>query len=90
MDQMRALRVEYLAGAVERLPAMEDWLASGNLDELKSAAHKLAGSGGFYGFDAISEAGRALELLIDGKATRAQVAAGFAELVRVVRAAQVE
>lgn len=90
MDPMRALRMEYLAGAVERLPAMEAALAAGALDELRTAAHKLAGSGGFYGFDAISTAGRALELLIDAKASKAQVAAGLSELVRAINAARVE
>lgn len=90
MDQMRALRLEYLASAVERLPAMEASLAAGELGELRSNAHKLAGSGGFYGFDAISDSGRALELLIDGKASEAQIAAGLAELVRIVTEAKVE
>lgn len=90
MDQMRALRQEYLAGAVERLSAMEAALASGALDELKSAAHKLAGSGGFYGFDAISEAGRSLELLIGSGAGREALAAGLAALVQVIRSARVE
>lgn len=90
MDQIRALRMEYLAGAVERLPAMEEWLAAGRLDEVRSAAHKLAGSGGFYGFDAISDAGLALERLIDRKAAPAEIARGLAELVRAVREARVE
>lgn len=90
MDQMRALRMEYLAGTVERLASMEEWLGTGELDELRMAAHKLAGSGGFYGFDAISAAGLALERLIDRKAPGAEVSAGLAELVRVVREAQVE
>lgn len=87
---MRALRQEYLASARERLPQMEGWLAAGELAELRSSAHKLAGSGGFYGFDAISDAGRALELLIDGKAPKAKIADGLAELVRVLTEAKVE
>jgi HPt (histidine-containing phosphotransfer) domain-containing protein len=90
MDPMRALRLEYLAGAVAKLPAMEAWLASGALDELRAAAHRLAGSGGFYGFEAISAAGRALEELLLAGAGPDALAAGLAALSRAVREATVE
>jgi HPt (histidine-containing phosphotransfer) domain-containing protein len=61
MDPFLALKREYLEGAAAKLPEMEAWLAAGQLSELQGAAHKLAGSGGFYGYDRISETGRLLE-----------------------------
>jgi HPt (histidine-containing phosphotransfer) domain-containing protein len=40
---------------------IERLLAEGGLDEIRSLAHKMKGSGGSYGFDEISEIGEALE-----------------------------
>ena len=52
---------EYLANRradVERLRAA---LASGDFDAVAAIAHPIKGSGGGYGFDFISEAGRGIE-----------------------------
>jgi HPt (histidine-containing phosphotransfer) domain-containing protein len=36
-------------------------LASGDFDELSDVAHKMAGSGGLYGFHLLTELGAALD-----------------------------
>lgn len=63
-DPFRVLRLEYLDGARGRLPELEHLLATGDLAPLRKLAHNLRGSGGFYGFAAISEAAARLEELI--------------------------
>jgi DNA-binding response OmpR family regulator/HPt (histidine-containing phosphotransfer) domain-containing protein len=73
-DKMRPLRLNYLRqlherkGKIERLIALQEQSALSREDraELKSQAHKLAGTGATYGFPKISEAGRALEDWMDG------------------------
>ena len=64
-DKMRPLRLNYLRqlherkGRIERLIALQEQSALSREDraELKSQAHKLAGTGATYGFPKISEAG---------------------------------
>lgn len=68
-DPFRPLRLEYLEGARARLPelhALADASATDvvALAALRRLAHNLRGSGGFYGFTAITEAAAALEELI--------------------------
>jgi HPt (histidine-containing phosphotransfer) domain-containing protein len=65
MDPFASLKAQYVAGVRAKLPEMAAWLEAGALVDLRAAAHRLAGSGGFYGFDAISTAGRHLEAEID-------------------------
>ena len=71
-EVMRNLRREYLKGAPERVAELRSLLAKlnsgdpGALDGLRRAFHKLAGSGGSYGFAAVSTASRAAEHLATG------------------------
>ena len=66
-ETIRLLRVEYLGDAPERVAEL--WAFheraengdSGALDELRRALHKLAGSGGSYGFPELSAKSRAGE-----------------------------
>jgi HPt (histidine-containing phosphotransfer) domain-containing protein len=51
----------YLEIRKKELPELNALLAAGSLDELRKAGHKLAGSGGGYGFDRLSEIGQTLE-----------------------------
>ncbi|OGS14341.1 MAG: hypothetical protein A2285_06620 [Elusimicrobia bacterium RIFOXYA12_FULL_57_11] len=51
----------YLDNRRRELPELFTFLAGGNLEQLKKAGHRLAGSGGGYGFDRISELGKQLE-----------------------------
>ena len=52
---------EYLEIRKRELPELQALLAAGGLDEMRKIGHKLAGSGGGYGFDRLSEIGRKLE-----------------------------
>lgn len=80
-EVMRGLRRDYLAGAPERvaeLRALLGALEQGDvaaLDALRRAFHKLAGSGGSYGFQAVSTAGRAGEHIAKGVQDRTAGAA---------------
>lgn len=67
-DALKALRVEYLNEAPRHLASLREPMErlehgdAGALDEVRRALHKLAGSGGSYGFPEISTRGRAGEL----------------------------
>lgn len=70
-DPFRSLRLEYLAGARGRLPELRALAEAAPADPaalgaLRRLAHNLRGSGGFYGFAAITQAAAALEELIAG------------------------
>lgn len=64
---MRGLRAEYLGEAPERVRELSAALGrlrtgeSGALDELQRHFHRLAGSGGSYGFPLITDRSRAAE-----------------------------
>ncbi len=68
-EQLRALRREYLADStlrVEELRGLFGRLSNGDqsaLPQFRQALHRLAGSGGSYGFPAVSERSRAGEQL---------------------------
>lgn len=53
----------YIGNRKNELPGLLALSAAGDLDALLKAGHKLAGSGGGYGFDRLSELGRELETL---------------------------
>ena len=59
--ELRDLVPAYLEKRKAEVPELARLLAEGNFDVLRSAGHKLCGSGGGYGFDKISELGKALE-----------------------------
>ena len=64
---LKALRIEYLNEAPRHVAELRALLERaergerGALDELRRALHKLAGSGGSYGFPDVSARGRAGE-----------------------------
>lgn len=75
-----ALRREYLQGAAERAALLQrqaEQLRTGapvDLKAIRQEVHKLRGSGGFYGFKALSEAAARAEdtliLVLDGEMER--------------------
>ncbi len=71
-QQLRALRREYLAESslrVDELRRIQARLAAGEpaaLGELRQAFHRLAGSGGSYGFPRVSACSREGEHLAQG------------------------
>jgi chemotaxis protein histidine kinase CheA len=67
-DPFRALRQEYLEGARRRMDELRQLVEAALTDpsavaRIRMLAHNLRGSGGFYGFTAISEAAAELEEL---------------------------
>lgn len=64
---LREIIPGFLKNRGEELPALAALLAAGDLDGLRKAGHKLAGSGGGYGFDRLSELGKALEAAAGAK-----------------------
>lgn len=81
--QLRRLRAEYLAAATQRvaeLHALSARLAADQagttLAQLRQAFHRLAGSGGSYGFPRISAASREAEQLLQHLASQPLPLAG--------------
>ena len=93
-NALKALRIEYLNGSPRQVADLRALVEraergeAGGLDELRRAFHKLAGSGGSYGFPEVSARSRAGEIeakrLLD--ATAPVSAAGFATLREMVEA----
>lgn len=52
---------EFMKARHEELPRLSAMLAAGDAAGLRKAGHNLAGSGGGYGFDRLTELGKALE-----------------------------
>ena len=69
----------YLETRRAELPGLLAFHSAGDLESLRKAGHKLAGSGGGYGFDRLSELGKQIETLSQAGAA-ADLAAPLAEL----------
>lgn len=96
-EEFLALRREYLrealekAAEVERLARGLEVPGEGGEDlrrALRQHAHRLRGSGGLYGFDAISAAAGALEDALAGGAAGQRVVELAAALAAAIRAAR--
>lgn len=61
--ELKDLAPGYVENRKKELPGLLALSAAGDLDALRKAGHKLAGSGGGYGFDRLSELGKELETL---------------------------
>jgi HPt (histidine-containing phosphotransfer) domain-containing protein len=76
---LRDIVPAYLETRRREIPELFALHTAGDLEALRKAGHKLAGSGGGYGFDRISDLGKQLETLaLAGDA--AAVAARLVEL----------
>ena len=72
MSVPKALRNTYIRSAPEKMRTLDElWetarsagFTAESLKPLKDFCHRLAGSGGSYGFSALGDAARALELAI--------------------------
>lgn len=100
--EFQALRREYITGAMERCAHLEEAAAllqhRGEIDlkSLRQEIHKFRGSGGFYGFTALSGAAAAAEdqliLVLDGEIPRDDQALAklVDDVVAALKAAQAE
>lgn len=97
--EFQALRAEYLTGAQERSAHLQEAVtqfrqgADVDLKQVRQEVHKIRGSGGFYGFRALSEAAARAEdtliMVIDGELDRddQQIASLVEKVVQEVAAA---
>lgn len=69
----------YLETRRRELPELLALHASGDLESLRRAGHKLSGSGGGYGFDRLSELGKQIEIMSQS-GDSAGIAARLAEI----------
>lgn len=60
-SELKALRDDYVASFDARISALDEAVRGGSVVELKTLAHRLAGTAGTYGFDSLTRAGAALE-----------------------------
>ncbi len=97
-EALRGLKREYLRESVARVAELEDLLAQvaqggdDALDRMRRALHRLAGSGGSYGFADVSRHSRtgeaiARRLMEGGVAPQASDVAALTEVVSAVRTA---
>lgn len=61
--ELKDLAPGYVENRKKELPGLLALSSAGDLDALRKAGHTLAGSGGGYGFDRLSELGKELETL---------------------------
>ncbi len=55
---------EFVSAFPERVAALEECLAQGDLPQIQVLAHQLKGAGGGYGYPQITEAAAALEMVV--------------------------
>ncbi len=60
---LRSLTRRYCEGLTATIDRLREMLGAGAWEQMASSAHKIAGAGGAYGFDAISREARQLERL---------------------------
>jgi CheY-like chemotaxis protein len=90
-DPEMAELVEMFVGSLpERVTALENTHAAGDLADLARTAHQLKGAGGGYGFLQITEAAERLETALHAQVPAAQVLEALRQLVEVLRSARFE
>lgn len=60
---LRDIMPGYLEARRRELPELFAFHSAGDMESLRKAGHNLAGSGGGYGLDRLSELGKAVEVL---------------------------
>ena len=87
--ELKDIIPEYLANRKQDVTTIAQALAAGDLDTIRVLGHRMKGSGGGYGFDAITAIGDILEQAAQSANTAAirqqlQCLADFVERVKVV------
>jgi HPt (histidine-containing phosphotransfer) domain-containing protein len=60
-EDLQDLIPGYLENRLKDMEAIQEYLAQGDYEAIRSIGHKMKGSGGGYGFDEITNIGRAME-----------------------------
>lgn len=91
-DRLEALRLQFVDRCRKELIVIEtfahcDGLEPADRDDLTGIAHRLAGSGGTFGYPELSAAATQLEILLDPNATPADtdLSAALTRLIRELR-----
>jgi HPt (histidine-containing phosphotransfer) domain-containing protein len=71
---------KFLAGLPQRVTALQEALAAGEMNQLKVLAHQLKGAAGGYGFAAISQTAAKLEAAIISGAEKSSISTIVAAL----------
>ena len=80
---------EFVSAFPDRMTALEESLAQGDLARVQSLAHQLKGAGGGYGFDAITEVAAALEQALKDGADAGVLEERASSLCETLRAVEV-
>ncbi|MCX5826631.1 MAG: Hpt domain-containing protein [Deltaproteobacteria bacterium] len=60
-EDLQDLIPGYLENRLKDIAAIQEYLVQGDYEAIRSVGHKMKGSGGGYGFDEITNIGRAIE-----------------------------
>ncbi|MEO6436182.1 MAG: Hpt domain-containing protein, partial [Tepidisphaeraceae bacterium] len=82
---MQPIIAEFIAGLPEQVRQIEDLLTGADLSSLKRHVHQLKGSGGGYGFNAVTETAAVAEKQIMDGAPLDAVASQVNELLTLLR-----
>ncbi len=77
---------EFVSAFPDRMTAIEESLAKGDLARLQSLAHQLKGAGGGYGFPQITEASAELEQAVKEGADLSLIKEKLSRLFEILRA----
>ena len=77
---------EFVHAFSDRMTALEDALAKGDLPRLQTLAHQLKGAGGGYGFPQITEAAANLEKVVKEDAELPVIKEKMGQLFEILRA----
>ncbi len=80
---------EFVHAFPDRMTALEDSLAKGDLLRLETLAHQLKGAGGGYGFPQITEASAELEQTVKEGAELPLIKEKLGQLFEILRAVAV-
>ncbi len=77
---------EFVHAFSDRMTALEDSLAKGDLPRVQILAHQLKGAGGGYGFPQITEAAASLEQIVKEDAEPLVIKEKMSQLFEILRA----
>ena len=82
---MKEILAEFVAQLPLQVSRLSEMLSQNNLDDLRRTVHQLKGSGGGYGFSAITEVAARSEQGIKAAAPLETVAAQVQSLIELIR-----
>ncbi len=84
-EAVKAFLSTFVAELPKDVARLQLLLEQGNLEHLRTTAHRLKGSGGLYGFDSISAAAATLETGLKGEQSLEETRRQLDELIGLIR-----